>query len=88
MAPRTRKSARKQLRASCGKGLGSTRKTRNGTKEKINEENQQQQQTTNQGDPSCESHPPDCKCLLRGKGFFLPPGMQPEPEEQTTTSRG
>lgn len=26
-------------------------------------------------DPAC---PPDCKCLLRGRGFFLPFGMEDE----------
>ena len=48
------------------------------------QQRQRQPDQTNEKDPVCA---PDCKCLLRGRGFFLPANLEEEAACSGTDSR-
>ena len=68
MAPRTRKQR--------GTTTGGKKKTRSRPIAKPEEKEDAQGDKADQ--PAC---PPDCKCTLKGKDFFLPSNLQDETQE-------
>ena len=95
MAPRTRKTRRRPSTRSTIVDNGSvdpSRRTGMQTEAKSSQNKQEssahaavKNDSTMPGQKNQSECPPDCKCLLRGRGFFLPVGM--EDAEQGAASK-
>jgi len=95
MAPRTRKTRRKPSASTANNNNGSENRRKGIQTEAKSSQSSRieesfsrdaavknNQATSPKREEAC---PPDCKCLLRGRGFFLPAGMEDDAKPEETS---